>query len=141
MRIRPMKAEDYDALIELWNAAGLPYKPRGRESREAIEAQIAATPDLLLGAWEGERLVGAVIGSTDGRKGWINRLAVHPDRRRRGYGKALVAATEAALRERGLRIIAVLVEEDNGESLEFFEALGYEVLPIRYLTKRDGPHV
>ena len=141
MHIRPMKAEDYDALIELWNAAGLPYKPRGRESREAIEAQIAATPDLLLGAWEGGRLVGAVIGSTDGRKGWINRLAVHPDRRRRGYGKALVAATEAALRERGLRIIAVLVEEDNGESLEFFEALGYEVLRIRYLTKRDGPQV
>ncbi len=141
MRIRPLGTGDYEALATLWQDSGLPHKPSGRESYEAIAAQLAITPDLLLGAWEGDRLVGAIVGTTDGRKGWLNRLAVHPDRQRRGIGRALVEAAEAALRERGLGIIGVLVEGDNPDSLAFFQALGYRLLDIRYLSKREGPEV
>ena len=56
-------------------------------SKKALAAQIAAAGDLFVGAFEGERLVGSALGSVDGRaKGWINRVAVDPDRRRRGLG-------------------------------------------------------
>jgi ribosomal protein S18 acetylase RimI-like enzyme len=64
---------------------------------------------------------------------------VHPDYRRKGIGKALIAACEKALKERGVKIIACLVVEDNEASARLIEACGYVRLPyIRYYTKRES---
>ncbi|KPJ73944.1 hypothetical protein AMJ52_02545 [candidate division TA06 bacterium DG_78] len=38
--IRPLRIEDYDALISLWNDAQLLYKPRGRDRRDNIEREL-----------------------------------------------------------------------------------------------------
>lgn len=69
MKIRRLTTEDYDQIVELWQRAGLPYKPQGRDRKEAFEAQIAANPDLCIGVFEENRVTGVVIATTDGRKG------------------------------------------------------------------------
>lgn len=138
-----IEKSDYDRLIALWDAAGLHYKPDGRDSREAFAAQLDGGHQLALGM-ENDRgdLVGSVLATHDGRKGWINRLAVHPDYRRQGIATALIGAAEDALREQGIGIFAALIEPGNEASLALFEAAGYEDWPgIHYLSRRDRADV
>ena len=101
-----------------------------------------ANPDFFLGAFEGSHLVGAVILSSDLRKGWINRLAVDPDHRHRDIAKALIEESEKTLRKHGLRIFCALIEDYNVASKELFEKCGYiEHRGILYFSKRDNDMV
>jgi len=140
--IRDLRADDYDELAALWREAGLPYKSKGRDTRERIAREIAGPCSIFLAAEEDSHLVGAILGTHDGRKGWINRVAVLPTHRRRGIARALVVAVEERLDALGIEIFVCLIEDWNRESLAFFEALGYGVFPdIHYLSKRKHPDV
>ncbi len=137
--IRPMAEAELALLHDLWDAAELSYRPKGRDTVERMSAERAANPGGFIGAFEGERLVGFVLASDDGRRGWINRLAVHPDRRRTGLGGRLILAAEAELRGRGMMIIAALIEEENAASRGAFEKQGFTTLPeVLYYSKRDS---
>jgi ribosomal protein S18 acetylase RimI-like enzyme len=138
LQIRDLQPDDYDSLVELWDSVGLPIKSKGRDSREDIERQIDLSCTIYRVAVMDDRLVGAVLGSHDGRKGWINRLAVHPEFTRKGIAKALVDEVERRLSDLGIGIVAALVEDRNTLSLEVFQKLGYEDFPgIHYVTKRE----
>jgi len=93
----------------------------------------------LLGAEEEGRLIGVVMVSHDGRKGWINRLAVEPEYRRQGLGARLIAAAEEELHGQGVEVIAALIEGENESSLNLFQKEGYLLArEIFYLSKRPG---
>jgi len=142
MKTRRLTGADYDQIVELWQRAGLPYKPQGRDHKDAVEAQIAANPDLCIGIFEENRLTGVVLATTDGRKGWMNRLAVDPDCRRRGVAKTLIHEAEATLRKHGIRIFCALIESGNTTSVRLFKASGYrEHRDIVYFSKRDSGQV
>ncbi|MDP2806709.1 MAG: GNAT family N-acetyltransferase, partial [bacterium] len=82
------------------------------------------------------------IASHDGRKGWLNRIAVDPDYRRQGLAKKLTLAGERALRKHGIKIFALLIHSYNSSSLQLAKKMGYKVHnDILYLTKRDGEHI
>ncbi len=138
--IRTLGIEDYDRLMALWQRAGLhSLRPQGRDSREAIARQLATGVQTILGLEVDGRLVGVVVATHDSRKGWINRLAVDPDFRRRGYGLRLIRAAEEVLKSQGIEVIAALVESDNAASLALFQKAGYQEIDpgMHYLTKRD----
>jgi len=140
--IRKLDPSYVDDIIALWNAAGLAIKPGGRDRPEALAAEIKAYPDNFIGAFAGDRIVGVVLATWDGRKAWINRLAVSPDCRRSGIAARLVAAAEEELDRRGALIIAALIEGDNDASIAFFRDAGYAVYDgVVYVTKRKGPDV
>ena len=141
--VRTLTIADYNSIVELWKRAGLPYRPRGRDSSKAVEKQMAAFPDLFIGAFHLKRLVGIVIGSYDGRmKGWINRLAVDPEYWRRGVAQHLVTAVETALEKRGATIFCALIETPNENSLNLFQKLGYKThREILYFSKRRSEDV
>ena len=140
MEIRTLSIEDYDAIIKLWERAGLPFKPKGRDSKHVMERQMASSPDLFIGAFSREKLAGIVIGSYDGRmKGWINRLAVDPEQRREGIAQRLVNTMEKNLEKRGATVFCALVETPNEGSLSLFRKLGYTVhRDILYASKRKS---
>lgn len=140
---RLLQPSDYDSMIALWETAGLTsLRKNGRDSRESVAAQMHRDPDLVIGAFHGDFLVGISLGSYDGRKGWINRLTVHPNYQRKGIGRALLAKTENALRKRGCRIICALVEDWNQVSLDLFLKENYVLhKDIYYLSKRDNDEV
>ena len=56
--------------------------------------KLRRTREQFLGAYEGERLVGAVSWKRSGALVDIHRLVVHPDRFRRGIAHALLEALE-----------------------------------------------
>ena len=74
--IRQFRIDDYDNVISLWVEAGIHYKPNGRENRQRMEKELKTGQALFLVAEVDRRIVGVVLGTHDGRKGWINRLAV-----------------------------------------------------------------
>ena len=89
-----------------------------------------------------ERIIGAILGTHDGRKGWINRLAVVPSHQQQGIATALVAAVEKQLSELGIEIVACLIEEWNKDSAVFFGKLGYHChSDIHYYSKRKDAAV
>ena len=138
-----LRISDYDRLTALWEAAGLPYKPNGRDSREAFDRQLSNGTQAVFGLEDDNgRLIGAVMPTHDGRKGWINRLAVHPDHRRQGIATQLIAAAEEWLTEQGIEIYAALVEPGNDTSVTVFKRAGYSDWPgIHYVSKRLRPDV
>jgi len=142
MKIRRLTMNDYDEIVKLWSRANLPFKPKGRDSEEAIAVQMKANREFFLGAFVHDRLVGTVIINCDMRKGWINRLAVDFDHRKRGIAKALIAESEKMLRKRGIRIFCVLIEDYNAASKKLFKECGYvEHHDIIYFSKRDSDEI
>ncbi len=138
-KIRRATPADYDSLIELWQISDSHIDPQGRESRPNFLRQLELFPDLYLVAVHADRIVGVVLGSHDGRKGWINRLAVHPDSRRRKIAQGLVSACDTAIRAHGIDLVAALVETHNHSSASLFRRLAYEELPVFYFRKPNPP--
>ena len=137
--IRSLVQEDYDDMVTLWEESGLSYRSKGRDSKELLQKQIEENPDLYLGALINDKLIGCVLATFDGRKGWINRLAVSPEYRKQGIGQQLIDAAEKALKKRGATVIGVLIFDTNTASLNLFEKMGYTIHDnIQYMSKRDS---
>ncbi|MDQ3898771.1 MAG: GNAT family N-acetyltransferase [Actinomycetota bacterium] len=92
---------------------------------EEVERKLERDPELFLVAEDGGSLVGVVMGSYDGRRGWIFRLAVAPHRRREGIGRALVEELERRYLAMGVRRLRLLTLSDNQVARAFWEHLGY----------------
>ena len=138
-KIRDFQPGDYPRIIALWDDAGLPSRPRGRDSRENIERQMASDNCILLVAERDGEIIGSVLGTHDGRKGWINRLAVRAEDRGDKLGGKLVAAAEERLSRLGFDLFGCLIEADNEASMRFFEKMGYTRGEVAYYSKRPYP--
>ena len=126
MYIDLFRIDEYDHLIALWDRAGLPCERDGRDSRNRIENQLYDDHVAIFTMKDDAgRIIGSIIGSSDGRKGWINRLAVDPDFRGRRLGERLVERAEAFLQEKGVEVIGALIEDQNYPSMALFRRCGY----------------
>jgi GNAT superfamily N-acetyltransferase len=135
-----LDASDVPAILEVWRRAGLSVRPAGRDAPEAFARQLAGGRQRAIGVFDGDRLIAVAVLTHDGRKGWINRLAVDPAYRRRGIAAALVAEAERWFRDDvRLEVFAALIEEENAASLALFEALGYGRPRVAYVSKRTRP--
>lgn len=140
MEIKYLTIENYEEMVELWKIAGLnSIRLKGRDSKEAVEKQMKMFPKGFIGAFLDGKLVGVVVVTHDGRKGWINRLAVHPSYRRKGIASRLIEEAEKVLREDGISVFCALVEDWNHASMKLFEKCGYKKhSEIVYFSKRDS---
>lgn len=140
--IRKLRIEDHGDLIALWKEAELPYKPEGRDKKENIGRELSAETAVFLVAEFNGKIIGSIFGTHDGRKGWINRLAVAPLHRRKGIAARLVQEVEKRLYDKGIEIIACLIEDWNGSSMAAFQRMGYKRHDdIIYLSKRKHKDV
>lgn len=87
--------------------------------------QLAWDSDLIMVAEEDGEIVGALIGTIERNHGCYYRIAIHPDHRRKGIGKALVSAMEQRFQSRKVSRILVAGDEHNAAAMPFYEALGY----------------
>ena len=140
--LRSITEEEVGTAMAVWLESGLPIKPKGRDTVENLKGLRAADPELFIGAFDGDRMVGVILGTDDRRKGYVNRLAVLPHVRRRGIAKMLVRHCEDVLRKRGRQVICAMIEEYNDSSISLFLEIGYKREDdIVYYTKREAEDV
>jgi ribosomal protein S18 acetylase RimI-like enzyme len=140
--VRPFREEDYRAVITLWQLTEIPCKPHGRDSKGKIIKELTNPGTLLLVVEKEGDIIGTVLATHDGRKGWINRLAVDPEYQRRGIATRLLKEAEEHLYRCGIEIITCLIEDYNKGSMEFFQEAGYvKHTDIFYFSKRKHPDV
>ncbi len=138
IKIRRLRADELKEMTGVWERSGLPYRPRGRDSMPNLRREQRDDPQRFLGAFMSGRLVGVALMTDDGRKGWINRLAVVPEARGLGIAGKLIAECENILRRRGRRLFCVLIENYNADSMKLFEEAGYRREDeILYFAKRE----
>jgi ribosomal-protein-alanine N-acetyltransferase len=69
--------------------------------------------------------VGYAIGRVAADEGEILNVAVHPDQRRRGVARRLVAGLLAALAAAGARQVYLEVRESNAAARQLYAAFGF----------------
>lgn len=140
---------DVAAVVALWEACGLtrPWNPPERDLADALASPAstvlvarasgddAAGVDPTRGgpgdvaSGDGTSVAGTVVGTVlagyDGHRGWLYYLAVAPGLRGAGIARALVAAAEAWLAERGARKVQLMVRRGN-PAASLYPHLGYE---------------
>jgi RimJ/RimL family protein N-acetyltransferase len=139
--IRKLTIADYPDVVKLWRKAGLEIRLNGRDNPNQIEKQLKSENVILLGKFGDGVMLGVVLVTHDGRKGWINRLAVNPDYQRKGIAKELIISSEKLLFEEiGLEVYSALISKENSKSNNLFESVGYEKWDeIYYFSKRVRP--
>ena len=132
--IRPFAADDRRPVIAVWERSGItrPWNDPGRD----IDRKLAIDPDGFLVAEHDGVVVGTVMAGYDGHRGWINYLAVDPDAQRLGVGRALMAAAESLLGERGCPKINLQIRTSNREAIAFYESIGYALDDVVSMGRR-----
>ena len=123
MQIRPFAIADTEPVIDLWHRCGL-TRPWNDPHRD-IARKLTVQPELFLVGELDDRIVASAMAGYDGHRGWVNYLAVDPDRRRSGLAGALMAVIEADLRARGCPKLSLQVRAGNEQALGFYRSLGY----------------
>ncbi|SEU29190.1 GNAT family N-acetyltransferase [Paenibacillus sp. NFR01] len=123
MHVRSFQLSDVTPVTELLQIA---LSEECYESTmEPFSRQLSWDSDLIVVAEHEDEIVGALIGTIEKNHGCYFRIAVHPDFRRQGVGKSLVAAMEHRFQARKVSGIFVAVDEHNSFALPLYEALGY----------------
>jgi ribosomal protein S18 acetylase RimI-like enzyme len=136
--LRSAEDADLEGVLDLWRAAET--APSVTDDLGALERLIVRDPDALVVAVRDTRIVGTVVATWDGWRGQMYRLAVHPDERRLGVARALVAEGERRLRDHGCRRITALVLDGEEHATAFWLAAGYLPQPEigRFYKNLDG---
>jgi ribosomal protein S18 acetylase RimI-like enzyme len=123
MKIRKFEKSDTEQVVKIWEECGLFHSPNDpyQEIRNKSEFQ----PDLfLVGDINGVPIATIMIGY-EGRRGWINSLAVLPEFRGRGYGEKLVRHALDVLHKLGAPKVNLLIRPTNSKVRAFYEKLGF----------------
>jgi len=138
--IRRFAPFDQDAVVALWEAAGL-TRP-WNDPRKDIARKLRVQPEGFLVAVADDEIVGSVMAGYDGHRGWVNYLAVAAGARRSGIGRALMAEAERVLGELGCPKVNLQIRATNEAAISFYEALGYSADDVVSLGRRlehDAP--
>lgn len=127
VEIAEMTLADYDDVFAVWQEAeGLGLHLDKCDSREGVARYLARNPGTCFIVRVGAELVGAILCGTDGRRGYVNHLAVAGGYRRHGIGTALVRRCMAALKDMGIARCNLFVFAANDGALEFWRKLGWQ---------------
>ena len=134
MKIRPFVEDDQDRVVELWQRCGLlrPWNDPQKDIARKLKVQREL---FLVGEIDG-RVVAAMMVGYEGHRGWVNYLAVDPERRRLGLGREMMAEAESRLKALGCPKIQLQVRRDNAEAIAFYRRLGYAEDAVVNMGKR-----
>lgn len=120
----PMTPADIDEARALWSATeGMCL--RDADSPEALTRYLERNAGMSCVARENGCLVGVSLAGHDGRRGYLNHVAVASAHRKHGIGRKLVELCLAALREHGIMKCHLFVYQGNEEGKKFWNHIGW----------------
>lgn len=125
MKIREMKPEDYDQVFALWKTIqGFGIRSVD-DSREGVERFLKWNPGLSVVAEDGEKIVGAILCGSDGRRGCLYHVCVQKEYRRHGIGKTMVIHCMEKLKELEVNKVSLIAFTQNDVGNAFWKEIGW----------------
>jgi ribosomal protein S18 acetylase RimI-like enzyme len=137
LSIAAVEDADIPAMIALWQRCGL-TRPWNDPAADIAMARRGPNAAVLAGR-DGGSVVASVLVGHDGHRGWVYYVAVDPDHRHKGYGRAIMDAAEQWLRARGIEKLQLMVRPDNTRVKAFYQSLDFlEQERVVYAKWLDG---
>lgn len=127
MNIRKITLDDYDSIYELWMSCKGMGLNNLDDSKEGIERFIKRNPDTCFVAVIDDKIVGAIMVGSDGRRGYIYHTAVNLQYRRQGIATHLVDTALQSLAQLGINKVVLVVFDKNSDGNRFWEKNGFTV--------------
>jgi len=125
IQIRTMTTADYELVIKLWSTTeGIGLSTA--DSQSAIERYLTHNLGCSFTAWDGDRLVGAVLAGHDYRRGYLHHLAVEQEYRGKGIGTDLVEHCLSQLKQAGIEKCHLFVFRNNEPARTFWAKVGWQ---------------
>ena len=121
--------QDYEPVLRFWKEIESGMNVGRSDSAEEIQKKIQRDPDLFLVAEQNNKIVGTVIGSFDGRRGFIYHLAVDKEFRRQKIASQLLDEVEKRLQAKGCVKCLLFVFADNSDAIQFYKHHGWNHQP------------
>ena len=137
------RTDDIALLVDALNRCWSPYFPDelpvtpAAFKRSIRDLQVWCSSCMV--AFEGADPIGVLIGAKRPSGTLVHRIAVHPDHRRRGHGRHMLASLGSKLAILGPPRIVAEVPETLVPACELFRASGYtqEALLTDYVLQRE----
>jgi ribosomal protein S18 acetylase RimI-like enzyme len=126
MNYRRMQLGDYETAVALWRQAE-GVKLRDADSREGVEKYLRRNDGLSFVAESDGKLVGTIMAGHDGKRGYIQHLAVEESCRRAGVATHLLRLCLSALANEGILKSHIHVLYGNELAKAFWQSRGWAV--------------
>ena len=141
LAIAPIADTDVATVIALWQACGL-TRPWNDPAADIALARRGPNSTILIGRTDND-IVATVMVGHDGHRGWVYYVATDPDRRAKGFGRAIMDAAEDWLRAAGIAKLQLLVRRENAKAGAFYQSIGYAeaqtIVFAKWLDGREPP--
>jgi len=119
-----MELSDYDGIILLWQAsAGVSL--READSKSGIGKYLSRNPSLSFVAVKDGLIIGTIMSGHDGKRGYIQHLAVASDLRRSGIATELLSLCLEALKVEGIIKSHIHVLDNNQQAKAYWSNRGW----------------
>jgi ribosomal protein S18 acetylase RimI-like enzyme len=126
--IRTMTIEDIPHALLLWQKTE-GVRLRDADSPSALTAYLNRNPGLSFVAMDADKFVGVLLAGHDGRRGYLQHMAIDKEYRNQGIGRQLVDSCLQTLQAIGIEKCHLFVLKSNTSGADFWHHLGW--------TRRD----
>lgn len=130
--VRPAQPRDSPALVALDRAA---FDPLWQNTAQIFRDVLANYPYFVVAELDGV-VVGYQFSSLIEGRGYLARVAVHPDHQGRGIGVRLMAEAIAFFKGEAARVITLNSQKDNQASQRLYRWFGFRLIGEEALVLR-----
>jgi GNAT superfamily N-acetyltransferase len=120
MILREITINDYDNLISFWKKN---YFVSEMDSFDRFKIFLEKNQDLSILVEDGKKIVGTVLGSFDGRRGYLQKVVTDKNYRRKGIAKQLIQKVIEKLKDVGTIYVPINVSD---ELISFYLKCGFK---------------
>lgn len=122
--IREMTIEDFNNIIKLWkDTPGIGLS--NADSKENIEKFLLKNKGLSFVCLCDNKIIGTILCSHDGRRGYIYHLTIHNNYRNTGIAKRLIMQSINKLKESGIEKCHLFTFNDNELGKSFWNKMDW----------------
>ena len=121
VHVRPAHSGDFSALVALDEAA---FDPLWRYASQTFAHALENLPYFVVAELAGHP-VGYLLGSLQGDRGHLIRIAVHPDYQGRGIGARLLTEAIEFFHMEKVKVVTLNTQKDNAVSQRLYRRFGF----------------
>lgn len=123
VNLRPITTSETESIVAILQDA--------EEGEERIRAAVLDAANTSYSAFDDGTLVGAATLHWEQHESEIIYIAVAANLRGRGYGKAMIEALFAEMRQRGVSALLVGTANSSLENIAFYQKCGFRIDSVR----------